>query len=44
MVDLDSLTILDTILIMYLAGSKGKEYPERFFARDYAGNCLEFTI
>ncbi|KAJ5204227.1 uncharacterized protein N7498_005106 [Penicillium cinerascens] len=26
------------------SGPKGKEYPERFFARDYAGNLLEFTI
>ncbi|EPS25895.1 hypothetical protein POX_c04272 [Penicillium oxalicum] len=26
------------------SGSKGKEYPQRFFARDYAGNLLEFTL
>ncbi|RDL41633.1 Glyoxalase resistance protein dioxygenase [Venustampulla echinocandica] len=26
------------------SGSKGVEYPERFFARDYAGNRLEFSL
>ncbi|KAI0477421.1 hypothetical protein GGR56DRAFT_637249 [Xylariaceae sp. FL0804] len=26
------------------SGEKGAEYPERFFARDYAGNRLEFTL
>ncbi|KAF3398028.1 hypothetical protein F1880_005757 [Penicillium rolfsii] len=26
------------------SGAKGKEYPQRFFARDYAGNRLEFTM
>jgi catechol 2,3-dioxygenase-like lactoylglutathione lyase family enzyme len=26
------------------SGDKGVEYPERFFARDYAGNRLEFSI
>ncbi|KAJ5498593.1 hypothetical protein LT330_004196 [Penicillium expansum] len=25
------------------SGSQGKEYPTRFFARDFAGNRLEFT-
>ncbi|ORY25523.1 hypothetical protein BCR39DRAFT_507024 [Naematelia encephala] len=25
------------------SGSKGDEYPTRFFARDYAGNRLEFS-
>lgn len=25
-------------------GSKGVEYPQRFFARDYAGNRLEFSL
>lgn len=25
-------------------GSKGVEYPVRFFARDYAGNRLEFSL
>ncbi|KAJ5083889.1 hypothetical protein NUU61_008468 [Penicillium alfredii] len=25
------------------SGTQGKEYPERFFVRDYAGNLLEFT-
>lgn len=25
------------------SGSKGKEYPQRFFARDFAGNRLEFS-
>lgn len=27
-----------------ISGAKGREYPERFFARDYAGNRLEFTV
>ncbi|KAJ9605718.1 hypothetical protein H2200_009567 [Cladophialophora chaetospira] len=26
------------------SGEQGVEYPERFFARDYAGNRLEFSI
>ncbi|KEQ60157.1 putative glyoxalase family protein [Aureobasidium melanogenum CBS 110374] len=26
------------------SGSKGVEYPSRFFARDYAGNRLEFSL
>ncbi|KAF1932686.1 uncharacterized protein M421DRAFT_246707 [Didymella exigua CBS 183.55] len=26
------------------SGAKGVEYPVRFFARDYAGNRLEFTL
>jgi hypothetical protein len=26
------------------AGAKGVEYPTRFFARDYAGNRLEFSL
>ncbi|WPG98131.1 Glyoxalase/Bleomycin resistance protein/Dihydroxybiphenyl dioxygenase [Acrodontium crateriforme] len=26
------------------SGAKGVEYPQRFFARDYAGNRLEFTL
>ncbi|KAI1608536.1 hypothetical protein EDD37DRAFT_171438 [Exophiala viscosa] len=26
------------------SGEQGVEYPERFFARDFAGNRLEFTI
>ncbi|KAK3321910.1 hypothetical protein B0H66DRAFT_552905 [Apodospora peruviana] len=26
------------------SGDKGVEYPTRFFARDYAGNRLEFTV
>ncbi|KXJ86289.1 glyoxalase family protein [Microdochium bolleyi] len=26
------------------SGAKGAEYPTRFFARDYAGNRLEFTL
>lgn len=25
-------------------GAQGKEYPTRFFARDYAGNRLEFSL
>lgn len=27
-----------------LSGTQGKEYPTRFFARDYAGNLLEFSL
>lgn len=26
------------------SGAVGVEYPTRFFARDYAGNRLEFTV
>lgn len=26
------------------SGAKGVEYPRRFFARDFAGNRLEFTV
>jgi hypothetical protein len=26
------------------SGAKGVEYPQRFFARDYAGNRLEFSL
>ncbi|PYH89614.1 glyoxalase family protein [Aspergillus ellipticus CBS 707.79] len=26
------------------SGAKGVEYPSRFFARDFAGNRLEFTL
>ncbi|KAJ5473496.1 hypothetical protein N7475_003062 [Penicillium sp. IBT 31633x] len=26
------------------SGTQGKEYPTRFFARDFAGNLLEFTM
>ncbi|OAA66981.1 glyoxalase family protein [Niveomyces insectorum RCEF 264] len=26
------------------SGSKGVEYPRRFFARDYGGNRLEFSL
>ncbi|KAK4542350.1 hypothetical protein LTR36_006806 [Oleoguttula mirabilis] len=26
------------------SGDQGVEYPSRFFARDYAGNRLEFTL
>ncbi|PSR97300.1 putative glyoxalase family protein [Coniella lustricola] len=26
------------------SGAKGVEYPQRFFARDFAGNRLEFTL
>ncbi|KAI1341071.1 hypothetical protein F5Y15DRAFT_376843 [Xylariaceae sp. FL0016] len=26
------------------SGAQGVEYPQRFFARDYAGNRLEFTL
>jgi hypothetical protein len=27
-----------------LLGEKSVEYPKRFFARDYAGNRLEFSL
>jgi hypothetical protein len=27
-----------------LSGDQGIEYPKRFFARDYAGNRLEFSL
>ena len=27
-----------------LLGAKGVEYPQRFFARDFAGNRLEFSL
>lgn len=27
-----------------IVGAKGVEYPTRFFARDYAGNRLEFSL
>ena len=40
-----------TILVGYetftdhrIVGAKGVEYPSRFFARDYAGNRLEFSL
>jgi hypothetical protein len=26
------------------SGAKGVEYPQRFFARDFAGNRLEFSL
>jgi hypothetical protein len=26
------------------SGAKGVEYPTRFFARDFAGNRLEFSV
>ncbi|CDM27058.1 hypothetical protein DTO013E5_4246 [Penicillium roqueforti] len=26
------------------SGTQGKEYPTRFFARDFGGNLLEFTM
>jgi hypothetical protein len=26
------------------ADAQGVEYPSRFFARDYAGNRLEFSV
>ena len=31
-------------LIPRCSGAKGVEYPQRFFARDYAGNRLEFSL
>jgi len=33
-----------TQLLTLRLGAKGIEYTERFFARDYAGNRLEFTV
>ena len=29
---------------LMIIGAKGVEYPTRFFARDYAGNRLEFSV
>jgi catechol 2,3-dioxygenase-like lactoylglutathione lyase family enzyme len=34
----------DEGLLIIDIGAQGKEYPTRFFARDYAGNRLEFTM
>ena len=31
-------------MLMVAVGDQGAEYPQRFFARDYAGNRLEFSI
>ena len=28
----------------FVIGAQGVEYPTRFFARDYAGNRLEFSL
>lgn len=36
--------ICPDIWLMLRIGAKGIEYPKRFFARDYAGNRLEFSI
>lgn len=30
--------------LILLSGDKGIEYPKRFFARDFAGNRLEFSL
>lgn len=32
------------MLINMFIGPSGLEYPSRFFARDYAGNLLEFSV
>lgn len=32
------------LCINVLTGAKGVEYPTRFFARDFAGNRLEFSL
>ena len=34
----------DADLEKHSTGAKGVEYPKRFFARDYAGNRLEFSL
>jgi hypothetical protein len=31
-------------LLLMEKGDQGAEYPQRFFARDYAGNRLEFSL
>lgn len=31
-------------MVLTSSGAKGVEYPTRFFARDYAGNRLEFSL
>lgn len=31
-------------LCIITIGTQAKEYPTRFFARDYGGNLLEFTM
>jgi hypothetical protein len=33
-----------SLMLMRNPGTKGKEYPTRFFARDFGGNLLEFTM
>ena len=34
--------VADSLLVA--VGAKGVEYPQRFFARDFAGNRLEFSL
>jgi hypothetical protein len=34
----------ETVTNHKTVGEKGAEYPTRFFARDYAGNRLEFSL
>ena len=37
--------LLDSLADLLVGlGAKGVEYPTRFFARDYAGNRLEFSL
>lgn len=37
MCDVLTLSVLDT-------GDQSAEFPQRFFARDFAGNRLEFSL
>ena len=36
--------ILSRLLMELYVGDQGVEYPKRFFARDFAGNRLEFSL
>jgi hypothetical protein len=43
-VRLEPVCMDETITDDRIVGEKGVEYPTRFFARDYAGNRLEFSL
>jgi hypothetical protein len=36
--------LADALWLIFVLGAKGVEYPQRFFARDFAGNRLEFSL
>jgi hypothetical protein len=36
--------LADVLWLIFVLGAKGVEYPQRFFARDFAGNRLEFSL